>query len=308
MVGWIKVRVDLLQDARVLLIAERLGVLPVAVQGACVALWQWGDSQTADGLIRHATPKMLDARVGIDGFSREMAAVGWLIINDDGLTIPRHDEHNGQSAKARAQSADRMAASRRRRNATNDPCCAPSATRAQRERNQRREDEEKIVPSERIHAADAADAHTEGAGSPLTGSEGPDPTPGPPKGARTRETGTTGRTRATPGEYSDDFSAWWSAYPVTGGASIGSKATAFAAWKKLDDDDRAAALAGLDLYAEQLKAARQRGFNQNSCHASTWLSQRRWDTAGGRPIDTPTARKARSIADEHDAGFGNPTP
>jgi hypothetical protein len=312
---WIKVRADLLQDTRVLLIAERLGVLPVAAQGACVAFWQWADGQTADGHLEHATARMLDARVGIDGFARELAAVGWLIVDDDGgLAIPHHHEHNGQCAKARALAGKRQTKHRARNDGSVTPVTDPS--RCERDNSVTRgrgrgRGKEECVPSEHTCAADAANARTgEGDGSPLLPSEGPDPTRNPPKGARTPETGTTGRTRGKTGKYPDDFAAWWSAYPVTPGASRGSKADAAGVWAKLDADERAAALEGLDAYAGQLTAARERGFDQQSAHAVTWLRARRWEgaEAPARTIDTPVARKGRSIAESYDAGFGDPNP
>jgi hypothetical protein len=52
-------------------------------------------------------PAALDESVGFAGFSNELKAVSWLHESAQGIVLPRFDEHNGRSAKRRAQEAQR---------------------------------------------------------------------------------------------------------------------------------------------------------------------------------------------------------
>jgi hypothetical protein len=58
------------------------------------------------------TPELLDEIIGFPGLSQAMATVGWLEIGDEFLVVPRFDEHNGKSAKRRAQESVRKTSAR----------------------------------------------------------------------------------------------------------------------------------------------------------------------------------------------------
>ena len=55
------------------------------------------------------------------------------------------------------------------------------------------------------------------------------------------------------------------------------KQTAEKAWKKLNNKDRAAAMAAIPNYHAYLEHKRSTGFNQNSLYPATYLKERRWE-------------------------------
>ena len=106
---WIKYRVGLPTNPRVVRIAGLIRKPIHQVTGALMALWAIGDQHTTDGVLDGYTPEVLDEVVGIKGFSDALKTVGWLEIGEGSLTIPKFDEHNSQSAKRRALKAKNMA-------------------------------------------------------------------------------------------------------------------------------------------------------------------------------------------------------
>lgn len=55
------------------------------------------------------------------------------------------------------------------------------------------------------------------------------------------------------------------------------KQTAEKAWKKLNNKDRAAAMAAIPNYHAYLEHKRSTGFNQNNLYPATYLNERRWE-------------------------------
>jgi hypothetical protein len=91
--SWIKIRTTLPSDPRVAHMAATLGRPTNEIVGALVTLWIF-----------------VDAQVGLLGFADALRGVGWLAdAPKNGVSIPRFQEHNGSSAKARAQGATRQA-------------------------------------------------------------------------------------------------------------------------------------------------------------------------------------------------------
>jgi hypothetical protein len=80
--------------------------------GALFSAWCIFDEQTQDGKLPSYTPELLDELVGCPGSAHAMESVGWLMIGDGFLEAPRFDEHNGATAKRRAQEANRKASAR----------------------------------------------------------------------------------------------------------------------------------------------------------------------------------------------------
>lgn len=72
-------------------------------------LWRWFDQHTINGNAAGVTPALLDRVIGVTGFVQAVANVGWLTISADGICLARFDEHNGDTAKNRAQTAKRVA-------------------------------------------------------------------------------------------------------------------------------------------------------------------------------------------------------
>ena len=123
-VAWIKVRTNLHNDPRVAYVARATGLHPATVVGALVTLWSWADEFTTDGVLRYHTTADVDALGGGPiaerlTLSAALRGVGWLVdVSDGSPAIPRFDEHNGATAKSRAETARRVATHRARNGST----------------------------------------------------------------------------------------------------------------------------------------------------------------------------------------------
>lgn len=109
---WIKMRRSLLTDPRVVRISSALDADRFRTIGGLFSAWCLFDEQTSDGRLAGYTPEVFDEIVGIRGICRAMASVGWLEIGADFLQATAFSEHNGQSAKRRAQEAGRKMSAR----------------------------------------------------------------------------------------------------------------------------------------------------------------------------------------------------
>lgn len=125
---WIKMRTDLWDDPRVAALCDALGVTESTVIGGLYRLWSIADSHSEDGDLRGLTGETLDRKAGVPGFAVAMERVGWLIVSDGKITIPRFAEHNGGSAKSRANGANRQQKYRARTESGNGAVTPPSRT------------------------------------------------------------------------------------------------------------------------------------------------------------------------------------
>jgi hypothetical protein len=115
---WIKWLVGLAAKPEVLRMADLLQLTRYDVAARLMVIWEWGDSETTDGYAPSVTKTFLDERSGVPGFANAMEKVGWLEVENGGIRFPRWDEHNSQTAKARALTFRRMRKKRlRNRNA-----------------------------------------------------------------------------------------------------------------------------------------------------------------------------------------------
>jgi hypothetical protein len=114
---FIKIRKGLVSDPDVILIADATDLDEFAVVGRLSDIWDWVDSNSADGIGLTVSDKWLDRRVQCAGFAAAMRAVGWLDGDSGNLTFPRWDRHNSLTAKARALEAE----AKRLRRADNTP-------------------------------------------------------------------------------------------------------------------------------------------------------------------------------------------
>ena len=101
-------RTDLWDDPRVAALCDKLDTSEATIIGGLFRLWSIADQHSVDGLLVALTPTALDRKVGLDGFSTALEEVGWLDREDNGLKVPRFNEHNGESAKQRALAAKRQ--------------------------------------------------------------------------------------------------------------------------------------------------------------------------------------------------------
>lgn len=105
---WIKVRTNLWDDPRIGQLCELTDQGEAAVIGGLYWLWATADEHSSDGLLQGMTTRTIDRKTGVAGLGAALVTIGWLVESDDGVTVARFDEHNGTSAKQRAQTAKRV--------------------------------------------------------------------------------------------------------------------------------------------------------------------------------------------------------
>lgn len=112
---WIKMRTNLWTDGRVRLLARLLKCNVATVTGVTFRLWSIADQHSIDGVLNGYDAAAVDGEVGVPGAAAALAdeRIGWLIIEPDRVVIPRFNEHNGESAKRRAQENARVRAWRK---------------------------------------------------------------------------------------------------------------------------------------------------------------------------------------------------
>lgn len=138
---WIKMRADLHTHPKVVRMASALKADRLRIVGGLHSAWCLFDVHSVDGLLDGYSPETLDDLIGFPGFARAMMAVGWLEEDGESLVMPRFEAHNGQSAKRRAQDADRK---RVKRNVVKMSASEADEMRTREEK--RREDIKDIDP------------------------------------------------------------------------------------------------------------------------------------------------------------------
>lgn len=129
---WIKMRADLHTHPKVVRMSSALKADRLRIVGGLHSAWCLFDVHSVDGYLDGYSPETLDDLIGFPGFARAMIAVGWLCEEEENLVMPRFDAHNGQSAKRRAQDADRKRNVRK--------TSAPEADKKRTREEKRRED------------------------------------------------------------------------------------------------------------------------------------------------------------------------
>lgn len=105
---WIKMRCELQTHPKVVRILSATGADKFRVVGGLHAVWSVFDSHSEDGALKGYTPELMDHIIGWEGFARAMESVGWLLFDGlETLQLPEFTEHNGQSAKRRAEDQKR---------------------------------------------------------------------------------------------------------------------------------------------------------------------------------------------------------
>jgi hypothetical protein len=94
--------------------------------------------------------------VRLEGFAASLEKVGWLTIDENGISVPKFDRHNGESAKKRALKTERQARWRAGKDDSVDEVVdAQTSTKGSTREEKRREDK---TPS--AHAEKFADFWT----------------------------------------------------------------------------------------------------------------------------------------------------
>ncbi|WP_405648705.1 Pyocin large subunit-like protein [Pseudomonas sp. Ld6] len=105
---WIKMRIDLQTHPKVFRMVSALQADRLRIIGGLHVAWSIFDTHSSDGVLVGYTVEAMDAVVGWPGFTQAMIDVEWASVNDGGsLVMPRFDEHNGASAKRRANDSER---------------------------------------------------------------------------------------------------------------------------------------------------------------------------------------------------------
>ncbi len=111
---WIKMRVDLKTHPKTVRISSALSTDTFRVVGGLHAMWSVFDRHTIDGLLTGYTLEKLDEAISWPGFSQAVVDVDWLMFDvRRGVLMPEFIEHNGQSAKRRAEDQKRKRNARR---------------------------------------------------------------------------------------------------------------------------------------------------------------------------------------------------
>jgi len=165
--SWIKLRTNLLSNPKVVRMAGALHVDRLSVIGGLWYVWKTFDQHSVDGVLDGYTLDTMDENLGWIGFCEAMVAVNWLVCTDDRLVMPDFDEHNGKSAKRRAQDAKSKREGREADDdATDDGETSPkrphgktpnvgnlSASYADKKRTREREEKEKKKERAVFHSA-----------------------------------------------------------------------------------------------------------------------------------------------------------
>ena len=110
---WIKMKVDLSTNPKVVRISSALKADRLRTVGALHAVWSLFDTHSENGELVGYSPEILDEMIGWRGFSTAMISVEWLSINGNSLSMKDYDENNGTSAKKRAQDSVRKMSARK---------------------------------------------------------------------------------------------------------------------------------------------------------------------------------------------------
>lgn len=152
---WIKMRRSLQSHPKVVRILSATASDKFRVIGGLHAVWGVFDEHSVDGALKGYTPELLDHIIGWEGFARAMESVGWLHFDGmETLTLPEFTEHNGQSAKRRAEDQKRKRESRKSPQSVRN-LSADDADEMRTRKRKEREEEKKEQEQEQRAARDA---------------------------------------------------------------------------------------------------------------------------------------------------------
>jgi hypothetical protein len=106
--AWTKVEDGTIDKIEVGRIATALGMDRFAVLGRLVRIWSYLGMHSADGRLEGIDGAFLDGLVHHPGFAAQLAAVGWLAMDETGVSVPNFDRHNSEAAISRALTANRV--------------------------------------------------------------------------------------------------------------------------------------------------------------------------------------------------------
>lgn len=141
---WIKVRTILPTDGRLRIVSRKCHVLPVTAFGALVTLWCLADAHANEnGELIGYTCDDIDAYVGVPGFCHALPS-DWIESVGEFVKLPEYQEHNGTTAKTRAQDSKRQ---KRHREVTEVSRNDRDKIRTREEKIREEKKEQKITPT-----------------------------------------------------------------------------------------------------------------------------------------------------------------
>lgn len=150
---WIKMRIDLQSHPKIVRILSATESDKFRVIGGLHAVWSIFDTHSEDGVLKGYSTKALDHVIGWDGFSKQLVEVGWLHELTESLVMPGFSEHNGQSAKRRAEDQKRKRESRKDTQSVRNLSANDEDENGTREEKRREEEKQKPCPqqAENVH-------------------------------------------------------------------------------------------------------------------------------------------------------------
>ncbi|MBK5416371.1 Pyocin large subunit-like protein [Pseudomonas sp. TH31] len=138
---WIKMRIELQTHPKVFRMVSALQADRLRIIGGLHIAWSIFDTHCDDGVLVGYTTDAMDAVIGWPGFTQAMIDVEWAALDDTGsLVMPRFDEHNGKSAKRRANDNERKRNTRNGESVRN--MSASDADKKRTREEKRREDKD----------------------------------------------------------------------------------------------------------------------------------------------------------------------
>jgi hypothetical protein len=143
---WIKYECGLPGKPEVMAITAALGWDDTDLTvGKLMRLFAWFDQQTTDGNATGVTPALLDKFIGVTGFVQALMDVRWIVADERGLSLHNFGKHNGETAKARAQTAKRVANHR-----SNAATVTPALAKEEKRREEKKEDSKSVARGSRL--------------------------------------------------------------------------------------------------------------------------------------------------------------
>ncbi len=123
-------RVDLSDDPAVITMAAKLSVSEYLIVGALHKFWSWADKHTTDGKAVGITLNWINRYIMLPDFAESLISVGWLIEISEFISIPKFKKHNGETAKTRAETKNRVKKHRVNQENNAEKCNAKVVTNA----------------------------------------------------------------------------------------------------------------------------------------------------------------------------------
>lgn len=138
---WIKMRIDLQSHPKIVRILSATDSDKFRVIGGLHAVWSIFDTHSEDGVLKGYSTRALDHVIGWEGFSKQLVDVGWLEELTESLVMPGFVDHNGKSAKRRAEDQKRKREDRNNlKNVRNQSAneCDRNGTREEKRREEKK--------------------------------------------------------------------------------------------------------------------------------------------------------------------------